>query len=242
MQTTAQLSSSSSAQTVEVAATTATGDKPSVNADGDSELEFVGAYGNFMGNITVGTPPRSALVAFDTASSNIWIDDRVYLPASSTSAKKLSDQSFSIKYGDGSSTSNIIYADTISIGDTTVTNQMLGAAHESASMAVGYDGIIGLGMPGASVFQDACSTCTPFFNTAVTQGVAKQALFAFDLRVASASLSIGDLDADAYQPSTLVYTRVKDASKFWLITIDSIAASGGAKVENTDAVIDSGST
>lgn len=70
--------------------------------------------------------------------------DIVYKPSSS--AKKLSDESWSISYGDGSSASGIVYSDTVTIGGTTVTGQAVEAATTASSQFTSgvEDGLLGL--------------------------------------------------------------------------------------------------
>ena len=72
-----------------------------------------------------------------------------YDPGASFSSKLLADQSYSITYGDGSSTSGQVYTDTFDVGGLTVSGQAFGAA---TNVSCGFtndtaiDGIFGLGM------------------------------------------------------------------------------------------------
>lgn len=76
----------------------------------------------WAGTIAVGTPGQSFLIDFDTGSSDLWIPSssctsstcksksKYTASKSSTSSKK--SGTFSIEYGDGSTVSGPIYADT----------------------------------------------------------------------------------------------------------------------------------
>lgn len=87
--------------------------EPLTDEDDDSE---------WAGTISIGTPPQTFLIDFDTGSSDLWIPSNAcngltcvlkskYNPGqSSTSSKKTG--TFSIEYGDGSTVSGPIYTDT----------------------------------------------------------------------------------------------------------------------------------
>ncbi|KAJ1300397.1 hypothetical protein OPQ81_005216 [Rhizoctonia solani] len=79
----------------------------------------------WAGTITIGTPGQSFLIDFDTGSADLWVPSssctssgysphKKYSPSSSsTSVQKTG--TFSIQYGDGSTASGPIYADTVTI-------------------------------------------------------------------------------------------------------------------------------
>jgi aspergillopepsin I len=69
----------------------------------------------------------------------------VYKPSSS--AKKLSGQSWNISYGDGSSASGDVYSDTVTVGGVTASNQAVEAASQVSSQFqqdTNNDGLLGL--------------------------------------------------------------------------------------------------
>lgn len=110
----------------------------------------------WYGTISVGTPAKQFKLDFDTGSADMWIPaaactscgshNRYYPSDSSTSATD-SGATFSITYGDGSTTGGKVYSDTVSIAGMSATAQPFGAA---ASLASGFksdpmDGILGMG-------------------------------------------------------------------------------------------------
>ena len=85
------------------------------------------------GHITIGTPPVSFFVDFDTGSSDLWVPSanctsspcsgkHKYNATTSTTSVHKSGK-FSISYGDGSSVSGPVYTDTVTVAGITVKNQ-----------------------------------------------------------------------------------------------------------------------
>ncbi|XP_048353830.1 gastricsin-like [Sphaerodactylus townsendi] len=117
---------------------------------------------SYYGQITIGTPPQSFLVLFDTGSSNLWVSS-VYCQSqactnhplfnpSQSSTYSTNDQTFSLQYGTGSLTGLFGY-DTVTIQGISITNQQFGLSETEPGTNFVYaqfDGILGLAYPAIS--------------------------------------------------------------------------------------------
>lgn len=205
----------------------------------------LGDQGNtyWSGNITIGTPPQTFTVDFDTGSSDLWIDSGCtgclapfYTPsASSTSADQ--GRTFTISYGDGSSTSGEVYTDVVTAAGISVTGQAVGAANNVASTSGGgnYQGLAGMAYPNIAAEK---ANSLPFQMKA--KGVLAANQFAFRLSQTNAELYFGGNDATKYTGS-IVYTPVTSQG-YWQVAMGAAVVGGKQVVTNRQAIIDSGTT
>ncbi|KAG9349442.1 hypothetical protein JZ751_027885 [Albula glossodonta] len=151
---------------------------------------------SYFGQISVGTPPQSFYVHFDTGSTTLWVNsvfckseacseynrhggprDISYHPLfdpNKSSTYYSNGQQFSIHYGTGSLTGVIGY-DTVNVGKLTVTNQKIGLSitepgnHFARPL---HDGIMGL------AFKPNQQTIV---DTMIQEGLVEEPIFAFYL-------------------------------------------------------------
>ncbi len=109
--------------------------------------------------VQIGTPPQTLRLNLDTGSSDLWVfsnetpasqrnGHKVFEIGQSTTAKRLENSTWSIRYGDGSASSGIVYLDTVSIGGITVENQAVESATQvsySFTRDPASSGLVGLG-------------------------------------------------------------------------------------------------
>ncbi|GBE83034.1 Aspartic protease [Sparassis crispa] len=200
----------------------------------------------WTGTITIGTPPISFVVDFDTGSSDLWVASsecnqcgkhNTYDPASSsTSSSK--DGNFSISYGDGSSDSGPEYTDTVTLSGVTVTGQALSAVTSESSefQTDPADGLMGFAFPSISQLQ-----ANPFPFAALSESAIPQGVFSFKLTSDGAELYMGGADSSLYT-GDIEYHSLSADNGFWQIGGASVLVNGQTTVSGLDTIIDSGTT
>ncbi|XP_026771141.3 pepsin A-like [Pangasianodon hypophthalmus] len=205
---------------------------------------------SYYGVISIGTPPQSFQVIFDTGSSNLWVPS-VYCSSTAcnnharfnpqkSSTFQATNQPLSIQYGTGSMTGFLGY-DTVSVGGIQVPHQIFGLSQtEAPFMAhIKADGILGLAYP-----QLAASNAEPVFDNMVQQGLVQDY---FSVYLSSNSQSGSEVIFGGYNPKhytgSLVWIPLSSET-YWQITMDSVtingqvvACSGGCQ-----AIVDTGTS
>jgi Eukaryotic aspartyl protease len=182
---------------------------------GGPESEIIKDYGNaqYFGTVSIGNPPQSFQVVFDTGSSNLWVPKvgctHCGLPFIAKKHKYDHDKSstyqqdgkdFEIMYGSGS-VSGFFSSDAVTLADDLVIDgQRFAEIQDAGGLGFMYslgkfDGILGLGFTSISID----GTTTPFENL-IKQNKVDQPIFSFYLGDnAPGELTFGGYDSSKFQ-------------------------------------------
>ncbi|XP_068439235.1 pepsin A-like [Clinocottus analis] len=217
------------------------GNEPMTN---DADLAYYGI-------ISIGTPPQSFKVIFDTGSSNLWVPS-VYCSSKAckkhdkfnpgtSSTYRHNGGAVHIRYGTGCMIGFLGY-DTVTVGELSVRNQIFGMSlFEGPFMQhIRADGILGLAYPRLSA-----ARATPVFDNMMRKGLVSQDLFSVYLSSDSQQGSVvtfGGVDPNHYQGSISWIPVSKN--QYWQITVDSITVNGQVVACNggCQAIVDTGTS
>lgn len=203
--------------------------------------------------VQIGTPAQTLNLDFDTGSSDLWVfssstpssqvnGQTVYNPSKSSTSKLLSGASWSITYGDGSSSSGKVYTDKVTVGGLSVASQAVEIATTVSSSFTSEsetDGLLGLAF-------SSLNTVSPtqqktFFDNAKSS--LDSPLFTADLKYHTAgTYNFGFIDDSAHTGS-ITYTAVSTSQGFWEWKSTGYAVGSNTFVSTTiDGIADTGTT
>uniref|UniRef100_A0A8C9XXY2 Progastricsin n=1 Tax=Sander lucioperca TaxID=283035 RepID=A0A8C9XXY2_SANLU len=181
----------------------------------------------YFGAISIGTPPQSLQVLFDTGSSNLWVDStycntqacnaHTKFDPQQSSTFSANGQSVYLPYGAGSLYGQLGY-DSVNVGGIVVTNQEIGLSTQEPSqpfLAAKFDGILGLAYPAISAGGQ-----TPVMDNMISQNLLNADIFAFYLSRGGqqgSELSFGGVDNSMYQGQ--IYWTPVTAETYWQIGV-----------------------
>ncbi|XP_027017862.1 gastricsin isoform X2 [Tachysurus fulvidraco] len=195
-------------------------------------LTYADSY--YFGVISVGTPPQSFEVLFDTGSSNLWVNS-VYCSTQACTAQtqfnpqqsstfQSTSTTFYLPYGAGA-LNGVFGYDTVTLAGIQVPNQEIGLSTNEPSqpfLSAPFDGILGLAYPSLAV-----GNAMPLVDNMIQQGLLEQNLFGIYLSPAGGSgseVAFGAVDTNMYQGQ--IYWTPVTSETYWQIGIQEVQISG----------------
>ncbi|KAF2094626.1 aspartic protease pep1 [Rhizodiscina lignyota] len=189
------------------------------------------------------------MLNIDTGSSDLWVFSN-QLPASESTghsvytvnaAKKLVGDTFSVSFGDGSSASGNVFADTVVVGGVTATRQAVEAATSvSASFTqdTNVDGLMGLAFSPLNTVQPQQQRT--FFDN--VKSTLDTALFAADLISGGpGEYDFGFIDTAKFT-GTLDFSPVDNSLGLWEFTTSGYAIGTTRHATAINGIADTGTT
>ncbi|KAI0397957.1 secreted aspartic proteinase precursor [Xylariaceae sp. FL0594] len=203
--------------------------------------------------VQIGTPAQTLNLDFDSGSSDLWVfstdtssryvnGQTLYAPGKSSTASRLSNARWAISYGDGSSSSGIVYTDVVKIGGLSVARQAVESAQTVSSSFTSegnLDGLLGLAF-------SSLNTVTPTQQKTWFDNIKSsldKPVFAVDFKAGvPGTYDFGFVDSTKYT-GTLTYTSVSTSQGFWEHNLSGYAiGSGSFRSTTIDGIADTGTT
>jgi len=190
----------------------------------------------YYGPISIGTPPQTFNVVFDTGSSNLWVPSssceaiacllHTRYDSSKSSTFIKNGTAFNITYGSGT-VAGLLSSDNINIGGLIVKSQTFAETLEEPGLAFDvaqFDGIAGMAFVTISV-----DHVTPLWYNILSQGLVQSPQFSFWLSKTptgsgGGELDLGGVDASHFTGPTTWIPLTSDT--YWEFKLDDLKLGG----------------
>ncbi|KAI8948064.1 aspartic peptidase domain-containing protein [Xylaria longipes] len=209
----------------------------------------------YLTPVQIGTPAQTLNLDFDSGSSDLWVfstdtpssslsGQTQYAPGKSSTAKQVSGATWSITYGDMSSSSGSVYHDVVNVGGVSFATQGVESAKKVSSqfaMDSNNDGLLGLAFGTLNTVKPKAEKT--FFDNIV--GSLDTAAWTADLKYHTAgTYDFGVIDDSKYT-GDISYVDVDSSQGFWGFTasingedVSGIADTGTTLALLPDSVVD----
>ncbi|KAI0518261.1 aspartic peptidase domain-containing protein [Xylaria bambusicola] len=210
----------------------------------------------WLAPVSIGTPPQELFVDLDTGSTDSWffstdtkaseVDGQtLWEPNKSSTSALIEGCSWSIIYGDWSTSSGKCYTDTFKLGNLSIPNMTIESAESVSDMftSTSYmSGLVGLAWPDLKQTIPPQKALIEFLPEVLDEPV-----FTVDFRHNSSdgSFNFGYIDDKLYE-SDIVYTDVDTSSGFWGVKNTAFGIGGEnltySFLDPKPVIIDTGTT
>ncbi|KAL7792431.1 aspartic peptidase domain-containing protein [Trichoderma ceciliae] len=214
-----------------------------------------GADSEYVLPVKIGTPPQTVPLNLDTGSSDLWVlstdtypalvqGQSLYKPNASSTSRRLTGESWLIRYGDGSSANGIVYTDRVQIGNTFFDQQAVESAVQVSEDI--SDDTFSSGLLGAA--SSSANTVRPDKQLTYLDNIKSQLakpLFTANLKKGKpGNYNFGYINASEYT-GNVQYAAINPKSPLWEISVSGYRIGSNetryvARVWN--AIADTGTT
>ncbi|KAI0003898.1 aspartic peptidase domain-containing protein [Xylariaceae sp. FL0662B] len=209
----------------------------------------------YLTPVTIGTPPQTLNLDFDSGSSDLWVfstdmprssvrGQAQYDPSKSSTSKAQKNATWSIHYGDGSESKGGVYEDVVNVGGVSFEKQAVEAATKvSAEFTAdaNNDGLLGLAFSKLNTVQPTPQKT--FFDN-IADSLDKP-VWTADLKYHEpGSFDFGVIDKSKYN-GEITYTDVNSAKGYWTFGVSGFGVGNTTTLTKSspfDAIADTGTT
>jgi len=217
---------------------------------GDETLQVVGSDTEWYGEISIGTPPQTFKIDFDTGSADLWVfavgisfsGHPLYDPSQSSTYVE-DGRPWQIGYGDGSTATGTLAQETVNIGGITITKQTFAMATQASDQFARdtIDGLCGLSFDTLESVPGVKSAV----DNMISQKLIPQPIFSFALVKKTdgggGTITFGGTDSQYYTGSIL-YVPTQKGPGFWTVQLDNISVGSTSLGISKSVIVDTGTT